>query len=61
MLSSNMLLPNLIPLIDVTFSTPTPCFRQLEYYTLKSVFITTGSGWSSGPSTITLRPGFPGL
>jgi hypothetical protein len=24
MLSSNMLLPNLIPLIDVTFSTPTP-------------------------------------
>jgi hypothetical protein len=23
MLSSNMLLPNLIPLIDVTFSTPT--------------------------------------
>jgi len=26
MLSSNMLLPNLIPLIDVTFSTPTPDF-----------------------------------
>jgi hypothetical protein len=24
MLSSDMLLPNLIPLIDVTFSTPTP-------------------------------------
>jgi hypothetical protein len=24
MLFSNMLLPNLIPLIDVTFSTPTP-------------------------------------
>jgi len=26
MLSSNMLLPNLIPLIDVTFSTPTPVY-----------------------------------
>jgi len=26
MLSSNMLLPILIPLIDVTFSTPTPDF-----------------------------------
>jgi len=28
MLSSNMLLPNLIPLIDVTFSTPTPDNRS---------------------------------
>jgi hypothetical protein len=28
MLSSNMLLPNLIPLIDVTFSTPTGHFTQ---------------------------------
>src|SRR5205807_7006480 len=28
MLSSNMLLPNLIPLIDVTFSTPTRCFTN---------------------------------
>jgi len=55
-------------LIDLVFgeekSAPSryrPLFRQLECYTLKSVFITTGSGWSSGPSTITLRPGFPGL
>src|ERR1035438_3990106 len=29
MLSSNMLLPNLIPLINVTFSTPTPDYKQL--------------------------------
>src|SRR6266496_3709830 len=28
MLSSNMLLPNLIPLIDVTFSTPTRCYAN---------------------------------
>jgi hypothetical protein len=28
MLSSNMLLPNLIPLIDVTFSTPTPDYTH---------------------------------
>jgi len=28
MLSSNMLLPNLIPLIDVTFSTPTGDYTQ---------------------------------
>ena len=28
MLSSSMLLLNLIPLIDVTFSTPTPGLRQ---------------------------------
>jgi hypothetical protein len=28
MLSSNMFLPNLIPLIDVTFSTPTPVINS---------------------------------
>jgi hypothetical protein len=28
MLFSNMLLPNLIPLIDVTFSTPTRCYAN---------------------------------
>jgi hypothetical protein len=28
MLSSNTLLPNLIPLIDVTFSTPTPDYNS---------------------------------
>jgi len=37
------------------------CSGQLERYSLKSLFITTGSGASSGASTITLRPGFPGL
>jgi hypothetical protein len=28
MLSSNMLVPILIPLIDVTFSTPTRCYNS---------------------------------
>ncbi|MGA2005650.1 MAG: hypothetical protein ABSG70_19885, partial [Terriglobales bacterium] len=31
MLSSNMLLPNLIPLIDVTFSTPTPDYNSWRH------------------------------
>jgi hypothetical protein len=30
MLSSNMLLPNLIPLIEVTFSTPTPYYTHFD-------------------------------
>jgi hypothetical protein len=32
MLSSNMLLQNLIPLIDVTFSTPTGDFAQRKVF-----------------------------
>jgi hypothetical protein len=32
MLSSNMLLPILIPLIDVTFSTPTGVITSLRFY-----------------------------
>jgi len=31
MLSSNMFLPNLIPLIDVTFSTPTPDYTNYNF------------------------------
>jgi len=57
MLSSNMLLPNLIPLIDVTFSTPTghsaqnPCARHFEWYgDVSSVDRKYGSARSPGVS-----------
>jgi hypothetical protein len=48
-LSSNMLLLNLILLIDVTFSTPTPWFRQLDFDTWK---IASGVGHRSGARMI---------
>jgi hypothetical protein len=46
MLSSNMLLLNLIPLIDVTFSTPTPGYNICpSLISLEQSFLTVGQAY----------------
>jgi hypothetical protein len=57
MLSSNMLLPNLIPLIDVTFSTPTPVYVHGAFSEGRTIHIALGFRIkTSGKQDLAIHP-----